>query len=81
MDSEQNLRNISGIRNSEKLSSSIENRYIIVKGDQQIGILNELPVDGVINFGLPDGNLIVKAADGEVERDYNLFYKVRLVEE
>lgn len=56
-------------------------RYIIVKGDQQIGILNELPVDGVINFGLPDGNLIVKAADGEVERDYNLFYKVRLVEE
>ncbi|PZX50722.1 hypothetical protein LV84_03914 [Algoriphagus ratkowskyi] len=56
-------------------------RYIIVKGDQQIGILNELPVAGVVNFGLPDGTLLIKAADGEVERDYNLFYKVRLVEE
>ncbi|SFB55928.1 DUF4221 family protein [Algoriphagus aquimarinus] len=56
-------------------------RYIIVKGEQQIGILNELPVAGVVNFGLPDGTLIVKAADGEVERDYNLFYKVRLVED
>ncbi|TXE05752.1 hypothetical protein [Algoriphagus aquimarinus] len=56
-------------------------RYIVVKGDQQIGILNELPVAGVVNLGLPDGTLIVKAADGEVERDYNLFYKVRLVEE
>ncbi|WP_339702390.1 hypothetical protein [Algoriphagus aquimarinus] len=56
-------------------------RYIVVKGDQQIGILNELPVAGVVNLGLPDGTLIVKAADGEVERDYNLFYKIRLVEE
>lgn len=56
-------------------------RYIIVKGDQQIGILNELPVAGVVNIGFPDGTLLIKAADGEVERDYNLFYKVRLVEE
>lgn len=55
-------------------------RYIIVKGDQQIGILNEFPVAGSVNLGLSDGTLIVKAADGEVERDYNLFYKIRLVE-
>jgi hypothetical protein len=53
-------------------------RYIIIKGDQQIGILNELPVEGTVNLGLPDGTLIVKVADGEVERDYNLFYKIRL---
>ncbi|MEB2776853.1 hypothetical protein SYJ56_16115 [Algoriphagus sp. D3-2-R+10] len=56
-------------------------RYIVVKGDLQIGILNELPVEGNVNLGLPDGTLIVKAADGEVERDYNLFYEIRLVEE
>ena len=56
-------------------------RNIIVKGDRQIGILNEFPVAGSVNLGLPDGTLIIKAADGEVERDYNLFYKVRLVEE
>ncbi|WP_192346035.1 hypothetical protein [Algoriphagus sp. Y33] len=54
--------------------------YIIVKGDQQIGVLNKLPVEGNVNLGLSDGTLIVKAADGEVERDYNLFYKLRLVE-
>lgn len=56
-------------------------QYIVVKGDKQIGILNEFPVAGAVNLGLPDGTLIIKAADGEVERDYNLFYKVRLVEE
>ncbi len=56
-------------------------RYIVVKGDQQMGILNELPVAGSVNLGLPDGTLIIKAADGEVERDYNLFYKIRLVED
>lgn len=56
-------------------------RYIVIKGDQQIGILNNLPVDGDVNLGLADGTLIIKAADGKVERDYNLFYKIRLVKE
>ncbi len=56
-------------------------KYIVVKNGVQIGIVNELPMVGDIYFGLPDGTLIVKAADGEVERDYNLFYKIRLVEE
>lgn len=56
-------------------------QYIIVKGEQQIGIVNKLPVEGDVNLGLPDGTLVIKAADGKVERDYNLFYKIRLVEE
>lgn len=56
-------------------------RYIVVKGDQQVGIMNKLPVEGNVNLGLADGSLIVKAADGEVERDYNLFYKIRVVED
>ena len=56
-------------------------RYIVLKGDEQMGVLNGLPVDGALNLGLPDGSLMIKAADGEVERDYNLFYKVKLVEE
>jgi hypothetical protein len=56
-------------------------RFMIVKGDQQVGILNEFPVAGSVNLGLSDGTLIIKAADGEVERDYNLFYKIRLVAE
>lgn len=56
-------------------------RYIVVKSDQQIGILKELPVQGDVNLGISDGTLIVKASEGEVERDYNLFYKIRLVED
>ncbi|SFU19739.1 hypothetical protein SAMN04489724_0186 [Algoriphagus locisalis] len=66
---------------NEAVAKYVKRRYIIVKGDQQIGIVNEFPVEGVVNLGLADGTLIIKAADGEVERDYNLFYKVRLVEE
>jgi hypothetical protein len=62
----------------EAMTTYRKARYIIIKGDQQIGILNELPVEGTVNLGLPDGTLIVKVADGEVERDYNLFYKIRL---
>lgn len=62
----------------EALTKYRKPRYIIIKEDQQIGILNELPVAGVVNIGLSDGTLIVKAADSEVERDYNLFYKLRL---
>lgn len=66
---------------NEAMAKYVQRRYIVVKGDKQIGILNELPVAGAVNFGLPDGTLIIKAADGEVERDYNLFYKIRLVED
>lgn len=62
----------------EALTTYRKPRYIIVKGDMQLGILNDLPVAGNVNFGLADGTLIVKAADGEMERDYNLFYRLRL---
>jgi hypothetical protein len=53
-------------------------RYIVIKDEKQLGILNELPVSGNVNLGLSDGTLLIKAADSEVERDYNLFYKLRL---
>jgi hypothetical protein len=56
-------------------------RYIVIKGADQIGILNKLPVEGDVNLGVSDGTLIVKASEGEVERDYNLFYKIRLVKD
>ena len=67
--------------NQKDLAGYRKPRYMVVKGNQQIGILNELPVEGSVNLGLSDGTLIVKAADGEVERDYNLFYKIRMVED
>jgi len=55
-------------------------RYLIVKDGTQLGITNDLPVVGHVNLGLADGSLLVKAADGEIERDYNLFYKIRLLD-
>ncbi|MBN3583786.1 DUF4221 family protein [Algoriphagus aestuarii] len=67
--------------NQKDLAAYRKPRFMVVKDDQQIGILNELPVEGSVNLGLSDGTLIVKAADGEVERDYNLFYKIRFVED
>jgi hypothetical protein len=50
----------------------------VIKDGKQIGILNELPVAGNVNLGLADGTLLIKAAAGEVERDDNLFYRLRL---
>lgn len=61
--------------------SYIRPRYIVIKDGKQLGILNELPVAGNVNLGLADGSLLIKADAGEIERDYNLFYKIRLVED
>ncbi len=56
-------------------------RYMITKDGHQVGIVNELPVRGNVNFATSDGTLLIKASNDETEeRDYNLFYKVRLVE-
>ncbi|SHO64061.1 hypothetical protein [Algoriphagus zhangzhouensis] len=55
-------------------------RYILIKEGKQVGVVNGGPEEGRINLGLPDGTVLVKAADGEVERDYNLFYRMRMVE-
>jgi hypothetical protein len=53
-------------------------RYIVIKDGKQLGILNELPVSGNLNLGLADGSLLIKAAAGDIELDYNLFYRMRL---
>ena len=53
-------------------------RYIVIKDGKQLGILNELPISGNVNLGLADGSLLIKAAAGDIELDYNLFYRIRL---
>ncbi len=55
-------------------------RYIVIKDGKQLGILNELPVSGNVNLGLADGSLLIKAAAGDIELDYNLFYRMRYKE-
>jgi len=64
---------------TQALETYRKERFILIKDGKQIGIINEGPEEGRINLGLPDGTVLVKAADGELERDYNLFYKMRLV--
>lgn len=65
---------------SQALKLYRKSRYIIIKNGEQVGIINGDPEEGKVYLGLPDGTVFVKAADGEEERDYNLFYKMKLVE-
>lgn len=53
--------------------------YLLVKDGKQVGILDEFPVSGTLNFTDADGILYVNDnSSPEVERDYNVFYKLRI---
>ena len=55
--------------------------FILVKSGKQIGIINELPVNGTVEF--LDKNGVIYINDNispKVERDYNVFYKVKIKE-
>lgn len=53
--------------------------YLLVKDGEQIGVLDEFPVHGSLNFTDENGNLYVNDNISPlVERDYNVFYKLRL---
>ncbi|HLW20851.1 MAG TPA: DUF4221 family protein [Cyclobacteriaceae bacterium] len=55
--------------------------YLLVKGGKQIGILDEFPVHGSLNFIDENGYLYINDnLSPEVERDYNVFYKLRISE-
>ncbi|WP_186756053.1 hypothetical protein [Echinicola salinicaeni] len=53
--------------------------YIVVKDGKQVGVINELPVHGGINFSDEEGFIYVNDnLDPEVERDYNVFYRLKV---
>jgi hypothetical protein len=53
--------------------------FILVKNGEQIGIINELPVNGSVEFLDKNGVIYINDnANPEVERDYNVFYKVKI---
>ncbi len=55
--------------------------YLLVKDGQQVGILDEFPVHGSLNFTDANGYLYINDnLSPEVERDYNVFYKLRIRE-
>ncbi len=53
--------------------------YILVKNGKQIGIIDEFPVKGTVEFLDKDGVIYINDnISPEVERDYNVFYKVKI---
>lgn len=64
---------------AQALKTYRKERFILVKNGKQAGVINEGPKEGRVNLGLPDGTVLVKAEEGEEERDYNLFYVMKLV--
>lgn len=55
--------------------------YLVVKDGKQIGTIDQVPVNGTLNFADADGNIYFNDnISPEVERDYNLFYKLRIRE-
>ncbi|AWW31244.1 hypothetical protein DN752_14545 [Echinicola strongylocentroti] len=53
--------------------------HMLVQNGEQVGVIDELPVHGGINFADEDGFIYVNDnSDPEVERDYNVFYKLKV---
>ncbi|KEO73119.1 hypothetical protein [Anditalea andensis] len=53
--------------------------YIVVKEGKQIGTIDQVPVHGTLNFVDDEGNIYFNDnISPEIERDYNLFYKLRI---
>jgi len=63
----------------EAVAKYVMPQYIVVQGDQQIGIIDRLPVPGVVDFGDSEGFFYVNDnINPEIERDYNVFYKLTI---
>ena len=55
--------------------------YLLAKDGKQIGVLDEFPVHGNLNFTDENGYLYVNDnLSPQVERDYNVFYKLKIKE-
>ncbi|GGF23662.1 hypothetical protein [Echinicola rosea] len=53
--------------------------YMLVQGGEQVGVIDELPVHGGINFADEDGIIYVNDnQDPKEERNYNVFYKLKV---
>jgi len=53
--------------------------YIVVEDGRQIGVIDELPVPGVLDFGDSEGFIYINDnVAPAVEREYNIFYKLKI---
>lgn len=57
----------------------IQHFYMVVEGNRQIGVLDDFLVPGALDFADSEGYLYVNDnVDPKIERDYNVFYKLRI---
>ncbi|MCC5939675.1 MAG: hypothetical protein JJU34_20510 [Lunatimonas sp.] len=63
----------------EALESFVKLRWIWVSGGKQVGVLDELPVPGYLDFADSMGHVYVNDnVNPAIERDHNVFYKLRI---
>jgi len=53
--------------------------YLVVMNGKQVGVINKMPIHGVLDFADEQGFIYINDnLDPEIERDYNVFYKVKV---
>lgn len=63
----------------EAVGQFVKTFYIVVEAGSQIGVIDELPVPGVLDFGDSEGYFYINDnIDPQTEREYNIFFKLRI---
>lgn len=63
----------------EAAQQYVKSFYIVVENGRQIGVIDELPVHGVLDFGDSEGYFYINDnIDPQTEREYNIFFKLRI---
>ncbi len=63
----------------EATDQYVKSYYIVVEDGKQIGVLDELPVPGVLDFADSEGYFYINDnINPQTEREYNIFYKVEI---
>lgn len=53
--------------------------YIVIRDGKQFGVINKLPIDGNVDFMDEEGFIYINNnSSPEIERDYNVFYKLQI---
>ncbi|HSI76497.1 MAG TPA: hypothetical protein VK957_11390 [Lunatimonas sp.] len=63
----------------EATDQYVNSYYIVVEDGRQVGVVDKLPVPGVLDFGDSEGYFYVNDnVNPQRERDYNVFYKLEI---
>lgn len=63
----------------EATAQYVKSYFIVVEEGTQIGVIDELPVHGVLDFGDSEGFFYINDnVNPQKERDYNIFYRLEI---